>query len=115
MPLELANRVTTFLDSHHGRRFLQGMVVVRQSDTELAALVPTIGRLRYAAPDRVPMEIFVAAANTGVCIARTPVYMEGQIELLHYFQQQTLCNTYHRYGNLGERGGGAGLTAQKTL
>ncbi len=105
MPLELANRVTTFLDSHHGRRFLQGMVVVRQSDTELAALVPTIGRLRYAAPDRVPMEIFVAAANTGVCIARTPVYMEGQIELLHYFQQQTLCNTYHRYGNLGERGG----------
>jgi RHH-type proline utilization regulon transcriptional repressor/proline dehydrogenase/delta 1-pyrroline-5-carboxylate dehydrogenase len=29
--------------------------------------------------------------------------MEGRIELLHYFQQQSICDSYHRYGNLGER------------
>jgi len=103
VPPGLTNRVTAFLDSHHGRRFLHGMVAVRQDDAELAALIPTIGRLRYASPERVPIEIFSAAAKTGVCIASTPVYMEGQIELLHYFQQQTLCNNYHRYGNLGAR------------
>jgi RHH-type proline utilization regulon transcriptional repressor/proline dehydrogenase/delta 1-pyrroline-5-carboxylate dehydrogenase len=29
--------------------------------------------------------------------------MEGRIELLHYLRQQSVCNNYHRYGNLGER------------
>jgi len=103
VPPGLTNRVTAFLDSHHGRRFLHGMVAVRQNDAELAALIPTIGRLRYAGPERVPVEIFSAAAKTGVWIASTPVYMEGQIELLYYLQQQTICNNYHRYGNLGTR------------
>ena len=103
MPPGLANPVTAFLASPHGRRFLRSMAVRRQSDAELAAQVPTIGRLRYAAPDRVPPLIFRAAAQTGVFLARTPVTMEGRIELLHYFQQQSLCHNYHRYGNLGER------------
>ncbi|MDZ7724123.1 MAG: hypothetical protein U5R06_15275 [candidate division KSB1 bacterium] len=53
--------------------------------------------------DRVPQPVFKAAAETGFYIARTPVMMEGRIELLQYFQQQAVCNTYHRYGNLGER------------
>ena len=34
---------------------------------------------------------------------RTPVYMDGRVELLQYFQQQSICDNYHRYGNLGDR------------
>jgi len=63
----------------------------------------TIDRIRYGAPERVPGKVFEAAAKTGFYISRTPVYMEGQIELLQYFQQQSICNNHHRYGNLGER------------
>ena len=44
-----------------------------------------------------------AAAQSGFYVAREPVLMEGRIELLHYFQNQSVCDTYHRYGNLGER------------
>jgi RHH-type proline utilization regulon transcriptional repressor/proline dehydrogenase/delta 1-pyrroline-5-carboxylate dehydrogenase len=29
--------------------------------------------------------------------------MEGRLELLQYFQEQSICDNYHRYGNLGER------------
>ncbi|MBW2707265.1 MAG: hypothetical protein JRD84_13285 [Deltaproteobacteria bacterium] len=29
--------------------------------------------------------------------------MDGRIELLHYYRQQSICDNYHRYGNLGER------------
>ena len=76
---------------------------IEESDAQLAARIATVGRLRYAAPDRVPAEIFAAAAQTGAYIARTPVYMEGRIELLQYLRQQAICNNYHRYGNLGER------------
>jgi RHH-type proline utilization regulon transcriptional repressor/proline dehydrogenase/delta 1-pyrroline-5-carboxylate dehydrogenase len=63
----------------------------------------SIQRIRYAAPDRVPQEVYQAASRVGFTIIRSPVLMEGRIELLHYFQQQSVCDTYHRYGNLGER------------
>ena len=36
-------------------------------------------------------------------IAREPVLAEGRVELLHYLINQSICDTYHRYGNLGER------------
>jgi hypothetical protein len=39
----------------------------------------------------------------GGCIARAPVLMDGRIELLQYLKEQSVCNSYHRYGNLGER------------
>jgi hypothetical protein len=29
--------------------------------------------------------------------------MDGRIELLQYYRQQSICDNYHRYGNLGER------------
>ncbi len=32
-----------------------------------------------------------------------PVLANGRIELLRYLREQTLSNSYHRYGNLGER------------
>jgi RHH-type proline utilization regulon transcriptional repressor/proline dehydrogenase/delta 1-pyrroline-5-carboxylate dehydrogenase len=49
--------------------------------------------------------VFAAAAETGFYIARAPVLMEGRIELLQYYRQQSVCTNYHRYGNLGFRAG----------
>jgi RHH-type proline utilization regulon transcriptional repressor/proline dehydrogenase/delta 1-pyrroline-5-carboxylate dehydrogenase len=49
------------------------------------------------------MEVYEAAAKTGFYIARSPVVMEGRIELLQYYRQQSICHNYHRYGNLGDR------------
>jgi RHH-type proline utilization regulon transcriptional repressor/proline dehydrogenase/delta 1-pyrroline-5-carboxylate dehydrogenase len=46
---------------------------------------------------------FEAAASSGFYVARTSVLMDGRIELLQYFRQQSICKNYHRYGNLGER------------
>jgi RHH-type proline utilization regulon transcriptional repressor/proline dehydrogenase/delta 1-pyrroline-5-carboxylate dehydrogenase len=66
-------------------------------------MISEIDRIRFAAHDRVPAIIFEAAAERGFYISRTPVYMDGRIELLQYFQQQSICDNYHRYGNLGER------------
>ena len=50
-----------------------------------------------------PQTVFEAAATTGFYIARAPVLMEGRIELLHYLVNQSICDDYHRYGNLGDR------------
>jgi RHH-type transcriptional regulator, proline utilization regulon repressor / proline dehydrogenase / delta 1-pyrroline-5-carboxylate dehydrogenase len=99
----LHNAVTQFIDSSEGRRLLDRRSVLRETDDDLIAKIPKIDRIRFAAPERVPLRLFKAAAKTGFYIARSPVRMEGRIELLHYYRQQSICHTYHRYGNLGDR------------
>ncbi len=102
-PKDLDTRVTRFLNAEEGRRLIGGNPVVYELDKELIKSIPIIDRIRYAAPGRVPQNVQRAAAETGFYIARTPVMMDGRIELLQYYRQQSICNNYHRYGNLGER------------
>jgi RHH-type transcriptional regulator, proline utilization regulon repressor / proline dehydrogenase / delta 1-pyrroline-5-carboxylate dehydrogenase len=103
VPEELNNSVTAFLYSKEGRRFLDDVPVAVESDKGLMDRISGIDRIRYAAPDRVPDDLFRAAAGTGFFISRAKVSMEGRIELLRYLREQSICFNYHRYGNLGER------------
>lgn len=103
IPEDLNNSVTLFLDRTEAQELLEAMPIRRQSDEELIASFEVLQRIRYAAPDRVPQSVLKAAAATGYYIARAPVLMEGRLELIHYVQNQNVCNNYHRYGNLGER------------
>ncbi|HOC91113.1 MAG TPA: proline dehydrogenase family protein [bacterium] len=75
------------------------------SDGDAARMIfdRSIDRIRYAAPDRAPILILSAAAETGLCVARTPVMMDGRIELVWHMREQSVSNNYHRYGNLGDR------------
>ncbi|MBW2432252.1 MAG: aldehyde dehydrogenase family protein, partial [Deltaproteobacteria bacterium] len=102
-PEALHNAVTQFLDTRQGRRLAGEHPLRRETDADLIARIPDIDRIRFAAPERVPPQLFKAAAKTGFYIARSPVTMEGRIELLQYYRQQSICHTYHRYGNLGDR------------
>jgi RHH-type proline utilization regulon transcriptional repressor/proline dehydrogenase/delta 1-pyrroline-5-carboxylate dehydrogenase len=104
MPEEFDNPAKAFFDSLEGQRLLGGTPLEVQDDQALIELMPKVDRIRYAAADRVPDMVFAAAAKSGFYIARAKVCMEGRIELLQYFRQQSICNNYHRYGNLGERG-----------
>ncbi len=103
VPEHLDNAVTLFLDRSDARDLLSATALRRQSDEELAASFTVMHRVRYAAPDRVPAMVLMRAADLGYYIAREPVLMEGRIELLHYVQNQSICDSYHRYGNLGDR------------
>jgi RHH-type proline utilization regulon transcriptional repressor/proline dehydrogenase/delta 1-pyrroline-5-carboxylate dehydrogenase len=78
---------------------------VEEDDAELgrAILTRQTDRVRYAAPQRVSPEIRVAAADALLYIADTPPLAHGRVELLWYFQEQSLSVLYHRYGNLGFR------------
>jgi RHH-type proline utilization regulon transcriptional repressor/proline dehydrogenase/delta 1-pyrroline-5-carboxylate dehydrogenase len=105
VPKDLDTPATRFLYGPEGRRLTATAPVFQESDADLAALIPRTDRIRYAAPDRVPQALFAAAAETGFYIARAPVRMEGRLELLHYYRQQSVCTNYHRYGNLGFRAG----------
>lgn len=103
IPKRLKNRVTEFLSGKEGKRIVGDAPIVHQSDSELTEYIPKVQRIRYASPDRVPAAVLEEAAKTGFYISRTKVFMEGRLELLQYFQEQSICDSYHRYGNLGDR------------
>jgi len=102
-PKGVDNQVTDFLHAGQGRRFIGGDPHFYESDEELEKIIPTVDRIRYAAPERVPQRVYAAAAESGFYLAHAPVMMDGRLELLHYYRQQSICDNYHRYGNLGER------------
>ncbi len=104
VPRGVQSKAMDFLYGVEGKKILQGTGLTIQSDDDLIKPFPKIDRIRYAAPDRVPQKVYEAAAKRGEHICASPVVMEGRIELLRYFREQSVCNTYHRYGNLGERG-----------
>jgi RHH-type proline utilization regulon transcriptional repressor/proline dehydrogenase/delta 1-pyrroline-5-carboxylate dehydrogenase len=103
LPRDLDNAVVTFLLGQEGRRILGKTRPVRHSPEELIDSLSNIHRIRYAGPDRVPEAVSQAAAKLGLYIARNPVFMDGRLEMLNYFQEQSVSTRYHRYGNLGER------------
>jgi RHH-type proline utilization regulon transcriptional repressor/proline dehydrogenase/delta 1-pyrroline-5-carboxylate dehydrogenase len=103
VPVDITDSVIDFLEHNDGIRLTGGVSLRYETDADVVEAISRIQRIRYAAPERVPPEVFRVAAETGFYIARAPVLMEGRIELLHYFQNQSICDNYHRYGNLGER------------
>jgi RHH-type proline utilization regulon transcriptional repressor/proline dehydrogenase/delta 1-pyrroline-5-carboxylate dehydrogenase len=103
VPESLESKIISFLKKRERREFLRKIKISAQSDEQLIDSMDSIDRLRYASPLRVPSKVAVAAAQKGFFIAADPVLMEGRIELLHYYRSQSICNNYHRYGNLGTR------------
>jgi RHH-type proline utilization regulon transcriptional repressor/proline dehydrogenase/delta 1-pyrroline-5-carboxylate dehydrogenase len=78
---------------------------VDESDEELARAITEqqTERVRFAAPDRVPEQVFRAVGDSGIYLARAPVLAAGRIELLWYMREQSISIDYHRYGNLVTR------------
>jgi RHH-type proline utilization regulon transcriptional repressor/proline dehydrogenase/delta 1-pyrroline-5-carboxylate dehydrogenase len=103
LPPNLENTVTEFLSTTEGRRLCDSVEIRSETDKELCGRLTEIDRIRYAHPDRVPLEIHQATAKLGKHISRHIPLAEGRIEMLRYLQEQSLSIDYHRYGNLGER------------
>ena len=78
---------------------------IEEDDAALAEAIRTgqVARIRYAAPDRVPDVIRIAAAESLQYVADAPVSSHGRVELLWYVREQSVSHVYHRYGNLGAR------------
>ncbi len=91
----LAPWLTQFLQSWH-------VTVKEENDPEMIQEMSKgkIRRLRYAAPGRASQNLLQAAATSGVFVDQRPVLLDGRIELLGLFQEQTICIETHRYGNL---------------
>jgi RHH-type proline utilization regulon transcriptional repressor/proline dehydrogenase/delta 1-pyrroline-5-carboxylate dehydrogenase len=107
VPEALAHPAVVLLEEQLTASWAAAIEFVWESDEDLASVIRErqTDRIRYAAPDRVAPVVQQAAAETGLCVVSAPVLAEGRVELLWYFQEQSLSLDYHRYGNLGPRAG----------
>jgi len=101
-PPDLGKGVIDWLDQNTDS-WAAAIEFVVESDASLARTLGFGDRIRYAAPDRVPVRIRRAATGVVATIADEPVLSEGRIELLWYLREQSISWDYHRYGNLGVR------------
>jgi RHH-type proline utilization regulon transcriptional repressor/proline dehydrogenase/delta 1-pyrroline-5-carboxylate dehydrogenase len=78
--------------------------ITRDSQKVLIKLMPKYQRVRFLHPENVSEVIFKSVSDQAIYIAREPFVSHGRIELMHYFIEQSVSNSYHRYGNLGIQG-----------
>ena len=78
--------------------------ISRDDEDELIEMIPKVQRVRFLHPDNVTQNIYEQVANKAIYIASDPFVSHGRLELMHYFIEQSVSNSYHRYGNLGIQG-----------
>ena len=76
----------------------------RDSEEELIEKIPTVQRVRFLSPEHVTQNIYNQIADKAIYIASDSFVSHGRLELMHYFIEQSISNSYHRYGNLGIQG-----------
>lgn len=75
---------------------------VLEDETELIQAMKNVERIRFLqAPN---ISIYKAVAEQSLYISSEPFIEHGRIELMHYFIEQSISDSFHRYGNLGVRG-----------
>jgi RHH-type proline utilization regulon transcriptional repressor/proline dehydrogenase/delta 1-pyrroline-5-carboxylate dehydrogenase len=75
-----------------------------QNEEELISAMKKVQRIRFLNPKHVTKKIYDGLKDEAKHISSEPFISHGRVELLHYFIEQSVTNSYHRYGNLGVRG-----------
>ena len=100
---KMNNDVSKFLFTYANKIFQSEDMIKKESEPSFARCFPSVDRIIYSKESEISKFIFAEAARLTKFIVRTPPIMEGCLELLNYFNEQSISHSYHRYGNLGER------------
>lgn len=58
-------------------------------------------RIRYLNKNNIEQDIYKSVSKDTIHIASEPFIPHGRVELMHFFIEQSISDSYHRYGNLG--------------
>ena len=78
--------------------------LANESIEELLISMKDSQRIRYLSKKYIAPEVYIEIAKDAKHIASEPFVANGRVELMHYFLEQSISNSYHRYGNLGLKG-----------
>lgn len=98
------SQIVLFLYENKDRLFDKNDILVRESEECFSHSIDKVNRILYADCKNISEKIFIEANKKPVFIVRSNPLMDGRIELLNYFEEQSISHSFHRYGNLGARG-----------
>jgi len=101
--IENNDEVKKFLENSK-ELFSSRDTLISQSNLEVAKTLHKYDRVLYSDISKVPDVVFESASKSLTFIVRQKPMMEGRLELLNYFIEQSISHSYHRYGNIGARG-----------
>ena len=104
LPKKIKSEELAWLINNSRNILLKEDVLELQSEDELIESMKKAQRIRFLNPKNVTKTIYNALKDEAKHIASEPFVSHGRIEMLHYFIEQSVTNSYHRYGNLGIRG-----------
>jgi len=99
----LDSSVVSFIFENKERLFKPTDRVAREDEKTFVKCFESIDRIIYSDISKVSNYVFDEAAKLAKFIIRTNSMTEGRLELLNYFEEQSISHSYHRYGNLGAR------------
>jgi RHH-type proline utilization regulon transcriptional repressor/proline dehydrogenase/delta 1-pyrroline-5-carboxylate dehydrogenase len=94
--------VKSFLDNAK-ELFSVRDALIEQSDEEFVKFIKNYDRVIYSDISKVSAFVFEEARKSLTFIIRAKPMMEGRLELLNYFIEQSISHSFHRYGNIGAR------------
>ena len=110
------SRVTLSLDLSHNSKVLEWLKLntskfmekedelIIEADVTFLGLINQYDRVRILRPLAQMGILYKEASKTAKHITAEPFVSHGRIELMHYYSEQSVSDSYHRYGNLGLRG-----------
>ncbi len=107
IPEDMAeNKMVNFLKSEFLESIRNNFSLDIESDNKLISkiLKNSMNRLVYTHPSNVPLDVYKAAIQVNLPIIRKATLAEGRLLMLEQFDEQSITNTFHRYGNLGLKG-----------
>jgi len=100
---DMNNTVSDFLFRYAPKILDDNDIIKRESESSFTKCFLAVDRIMYASEQNISESIFKAAADELTFIVRSKPMMSGRIELLNFFEEQSISHSYHRYGNLGAR------------
>ncbi|PID48307.1 MAG: aldehyde dehydrogenase [Proteobacteria bacterium] len=94
----------SFLFENKDSIFDKEDVLLRENEESFVSSAQDTQRVLYAKIEKVSDYVYEQMSKIPIFIVRHQPFMDGRLELLNYFEEQSVSHSYHRYGNLGARG-----------
>jgi len=104
LPLEVTCNELLWIENNSSELLKEGDTVCREDEDTLIESMAKVERIRYLSPLHVKASLYTKVADKMYYIASDRFVAHGRIELMHYFIEQSISTSFHRYGNLGIRG-----------
>jgi len=74
-----------------------------ENEEELILSIKNHERIRFLTHEPISKDIYKSLSDDATYLSTEIFVFNGRLEMLHYYVEQSISDSYHRYGNLGER------------